>query len=493
MASLSRRSFLQQTSAAAATAPVLSNLQSHVSAADQKQTPPNVLFVLADQWRFSAFGHSTDEVVRTPHIDQLAEEGVNFERAYAANPVCTPNRTCLLTGRHSHQHGMFANNLMLPPEEICWPELFEKAGYATHYVGKWHMDGPAKPGFVPRGWRRRGFQTFEGFNRGHVYHKHWGFDNEGNPLEKSVDPLPNPYYEPILQTDLALDFMEKNKDNPFCCYLSWGPPHTPFNPPKKFERYSPDEIKHRPNVPQAHLNRATKDLVGYYGLCESLDHQMGRLMTYLKDSGLATNTLVIFSSDHGELAGSHGKYRKSEPEDESLHVPLIMRMPGKLAAGQKSQALFNSIDVMPTMLSLCGLEDPGTCTGRDLSAIATGQSNDMPESIYCEGKLNSSQPDPKNANRQQKNAPANTWRTVVTNRHKLIVRSDWDNVEGLYDLHNDPFEMNNLSGDPNHRETQADLIDELRRWAKETGDTFPLQPKIAKAKYTDEEAAQARG
>ena len=233
-------------------------------AAAQQPPRPNVLFVLADQWRASAFGFGSDKVVRTPNFDRLARQGANWRRAYAANPVCTPNRACILTGRHSHQTGMIKNDIQLPPGELCWPELFRDAGYATHYVGKWHLDGPPKPGFVPRGWRRRGFDSFEGFNRGHVYHEPWGFDDSGRPLADLESALPHPYYEPALQTDLAIDFMRRQGREPFVCFLSWGPPHTPFRPPAAFRRYQPSEIELRANVPPEHHDTARKDLAGYY-------------------------------------------------------------------------------------------------------------------------------------------------------------------------------------------------------------------------------------
>ena len=385
---------------------------------------------------------------------------------------------------------MINNNLMLPPDEVCWPEVFQDAGYATHYVGKWHMDGPEKPGFVPPGWRRRGFETFEGFNRGHNYHSEWGFDNAGMPLAETIGELPNPYYEPILQTDLAIRFMEAHREEPFCCYLSWGPPHTPFKPPQKFERYTPGEIRYRPNVPQAHRQQAAKDLAGYYGLCESLDFEMGRLVSFLESSGLAENTLVVFTADHGELAGSHGKYRKGEPEDESLHVPLLMRMPGTISSGLESRTLINSIDLMPTMLSLCGLNAPDTCTGRDLSNAVNG-SDDRPsvDSVACEGKVNSSLR--RDVPRQRQNGRT-SWRSLVTDRHKLTIRGDWDHVEGLYDLHNDPFELENLANTPGAQRVQRELLTELRDWAVRTHDTFPFLPESAQATYTDEEAEHAR-
>ncbi|MCH7790309.1 MAG: sulfatase-like hydrolase/transferase, partial [Acidobacteria bacterium] len=142
---------------------------------DARVRPLNLLFVLTDQWRFSAFGHGSDEIVRTPHIDDLAASGVLCTSGYSANPLCTPNRASILTGRYAHQHGLTTNDLMLPPQEVCWPQSFRDSGYATHYIGKWHIDGPEKPGFVPPGWRRRGFDTFEGFNRGHFYHRQSGY------------------------------------------------------------------------------------------------------------------------------------------------------------------------------------------------------------------------------------------------------------------------------------------------------------------------------
>ncbi len=482
-----RRTFLKQSGLTAASALLAPGLGSTGSANQPENQRPNLLFVLADQWRFSSFGHGTDPLVRTPNFDRLTEEGALLNRAYAANPVCTPNRSCILTGRYSHETGMIKNDIMLPPAEICWPEIFRDAGYTTHYVGKWHMDGDPKPGFVPPGWRRRGFETFEGFNRGHVYHEHWGFDNEGGPLAALAKDYDDPYYEPTLQTDLAIDFMKRSSDSPFACYLSWGPPHTPFRPPKTFDLYKSGEMELRPNVPRRHRKQAVKDLVGYYGLCESLDHEMGRLMSYLEESGLAENTLVVFTADHGELAGSHGKYRKGEPEDESLHVPLIMRLPGRIAAGQQVDTLFNSIDLMPTLLATCGLKDPGTCTGRDLSgALLEGEPSPSVDSVYCEGKLTAAPPNKKNA---PNNANAGSWRSLVTDRYKLVVRADENRVVQLFDLQNDPYEMENLA---NQAAVQGELLTELRDWGKRTNDSFPAVPNKAKVLYSDEEAAAAR-
>ncbi len=450
----------------------------------KEPAPPNLLFVLADQWRGSAFGFGSDLVVRTPHFDRLAQQGANWRRAYAANPVCTPNRACILTGRYSHQTGMIRNSLQLPPGEVCWPESLRDAGYSTHYVGKWHLDGPAKPGFVPPGWQRRGFQTFEGFNRGHVYHEPWGFDDHGNPLKDRAAAMPDPYYEPALQTDLAIDFMRRHSAKPFACYLSWGPPHTPFRPPQSYRHYKRDEIVLRGNVPEEHHGQARKDLVGYYGLCESLDHEMGRVMEFLDETGLSSNTLVIFSSDHGELAGSHGKYRKGEPEDESLRVPLLMRLPGRIPAGIEPQTLISSVDLMPTLLSLCELSSSETCAGLDLSgAVLPDRDTPAVQSVYCEGKVSNTRDAPSEPNSKA----LGPWRAIVTERYKLNVRVDHANVESLFDLREDPLELRNLVGEPRVRSVQSDLLAELKDWGVTSGDSFPLKPSEARPQYPAEQ------
>lgn len=473
MPAIDRREFL----AAASGATTIS------AGAQTASAPTNILFVLADQWRSSALGLGSDALVRTPHIDGLAAGGANWQRAYAANPVCTPNRACILTGRHSHQTGMVRNDIQLPPQEVCWPQLLHSAGYATHYVGKWHLDGPPKPGYVPPGWRRRGFATFEGFNRGHIYHRHWGFDDSGQPLAEIAAGL-DPYYEPTLQTNLAIDFMRRSQDQPFACFLSWGPPHTPFRPPDAHDLYEPGEIVLRGNVPAEHEAQASKDLAGYYGLCESLDHEMGRLMAFLDESGLRDNTLLIFTSDHGELAGSHGKYRKGEPESESLQVPLMMRLPGRIAAGSEPETLINSVDLMPTLLSLCDMPAPDTCAGFDLSgAVTPGGTAPSVESVYCEGKvLNAPELRPGT------NSPdARPWRSLVTQRYKLNVRADHSIVDRLFDLQEDPLELRNLANTVETRSLQDDLLAELKAWGQRTGDPFPAKPKPAKEQYDGSE------
>lgn len=466
---MDRRTFLQQTSAAAATAGLITDTETGRAESGEKKRKPNLIFVLADQWRFSAFGHGTDKGVRTPHIDDLAKGGTRFERAYACNPVCTPNRSVLLTGRYTHQTGMIKNNLMIPPKEICMAEVMQKAGYKTHYIGKYHLDGPAKPGFVPPGWRRRGFETFEGFNRGHLYHRSKTFTNDGKLLQPRA-------FEPTYQTDRAIDFIEKHKDDPFYMYLSWGPPHTPYRPTKKYDVYRPRDLKFRPNVPKRlqRLPKLRRELVGYYGLCTALDAEMGRLVNTLDRLKLRDDTILVFTSDHGDMHGSHGKYRKGHPEEESLHVPLIMNRPAGIKA-QTTNTLCSSLDMMPTLLSMCGLKPPKTCEGRDLSSVPLAGKKPSAEFLYCEGKV----------------ATTNAWRCVVTETHKLAMNTSGD-VTHLFDLKNDPYENENLKDARSAVRVKKTLVTLLKDTAKKTGDRFPNAVPAVKATYSDAEAKTAR-
>jgi arylsulfatase A-like enzyme len=461
-------------------------------AAEQRRT--NVLFILADEWRASAFSGCGDPVVSTPNFTRLAEQGVRWSRMHSAQPVCTPNRSCILTGRFAHQHGMTHNDIMLPPAERCIAEVFSEAGYATHYIGKWHMDGPEKPGFVPPGWRRRGFQTFEGFNRGHYYPTGAQyFTNEGKLLKPDI-------YEPTYQTDLAIAFMKRNRARPFYCYLSWGPPHMPYRAPKAWDRYDPNKLEWRPNVPDSIRKDNTwrRNLAGYYGSCSALDHELGRLLKALDDEGLANNTLIVFSADHGDMLGSHGLFYKSKPEDESLHIPFYMRLPGRIPGKQVVDTLASSVDLTPTILSMCGLKAPKGMAGRDISAAVLGGPKPKVDSVYAGGMMRVAARAARAAKGKADTSEGPVgasggmeWRCLVTPAHKLVLRQD-GKVGGLFDLEKDPYEMKNLSGERSAAAVQKDLLARLQRWGKETGDPFPNPSPAAKSMYTDEEAARAR-
>ena len=426
---------------------------------------PNVLIVLADQLRGQALGCAGDPNVRSPSFDRLAAEGVLVERAFTTNPVCTPARAALLTGRYPHTTGLIHNNLRLPEAEVTFAEVLRERGYATGYIGKWHLDGEERPGFVPPGPRRQGFDYWAAFNRGHRY---W----DSIYYRDTAEPIHQDGYEPDYQTDLALEFIRGHREGPFCLFLSWGPPHTPLDPPEAYRApYDPGRLELRSNVPPAEAPRAGEELAGYYGHIAALDANLGRLLDELDRLGLAGRTLVVATSDHGDLLGSHGRYRKGSPLEESIRVPLLLRWPGegRPAGGEhesppargRPDVLAASVDLAPTVLGLCGAPIPPGVQGRDLSPWLRGFDGpggaagpaDGPQAVYLEGRMG--RPD--------------EWRAIRTRRHLLATDLD-GTATHLFDLEADPYELTNLAGAPAAAAVEAALLRQLQELAGATGD-----------------------
>ncbi|MBA2277648.1 MAG: sulfatase, partial [Chloroflexia bacterium] len=295
---------------------------------------PNLLILYPDQWRADALGCAGDPVVQTPYLDRLAAEGARFTHAFVANPVCTPSRGSFMTGRYPHTTGVTHNQAPLPDEEVCFAECLAAEGYHTGYIGKWHLDGAARPGFVPPE-RRHGWQYWAAFNRGHRYVDGVYFRDDPDEL------LTAPGFEPDHQTDLAIDFLEAsaNRDEPFCLLLAWGPPHTPLDPPVRHRAtYDPQRIPLPASVPAPVADLARRERAAYYGLISALDDNVGRLLGTLDRLGLTGNTIVLFTSDHGDLIGEHGLFRKTVPYDEATRVPCIVRWPAHVPAGVERDA-----------------------------------------------------------------------------------------------------------------------------------------------------------
>lgn len=401
---------------------------------------PNVLVVLTDQMRAQAMGCAGNDDVQTPTLDRFASEGRQFTRALSPDPVCSPTRASILTGQYPHAHGEIENHLRLEPDRPTLAERFAADGYRTGYVGKWHLDGDGKPGYVPPGPRRRGFDYWEGFNRGHDYHRgHPRFTEDGDCYWEAG-------YQPAVQTDLALDFLDEQAGaaDPFFLMVSWGPPHTPFDAPDAYsDRYDPAGLNLRPNVPD---EMDTPDLraalAEYYALVTSLDDQFERLLDALDARGVADDTVVVFLSDHGEMLGSHGRQRKNYPFAESVRVPLLVRYPGVVDPGE-SDAPVSLVDLLPTLLGLTGGDPPEDLHGRDLSPHLRGDGPPAPDrdAVYVEGQV----------------AYDEAWRSVHTDRYALTVDRRLD-ARYLFDLQADPYEQENLVDDPEY----ADVVDRLR-------------------------------
>jgi len=411
---------------------------------------PNILFVLVDQlgarW-LPTYGHP---IVRTPHLDRFAAESTVFERAITTSPVCTPYRGCLLSGRYPSQTGILSNGQSYPADAPSLADHLNAAGYATRYIGKWHLSGaPQENRWVPPN-QRAGFQHFIGWESHHVDH-HAGLIWRDDPHE----PIEMPGHETDALTDIALHELTHaaNDANPFFLLLSYQAPHPPCAPPREFlELYRDRDLFPEANADAAawyvmpHWN-ADYDAATfrrlYFGEISHLDAAFGRLLSGLDDLNLRENTLVVFTSDHGEMAGAHGLFGKGVMFEEALHVPLIARAPSQ-ASGHRTSQLAATVDLMPTLLDYAGVDRPLTAEGISLRAQIEGGPADSDRTVISEF--------------QNFCATSQTWKLVTENRTL--------SPAALYHIGDDPCEMVNRLSNPECAETQAALQAELRDWHK---------------------------
>jgi arylsulfatase A-like enzyme len=291
----------------------------------------------------------------------------------------------MLTGKYPLSNSVIANDLPLPQEEITLGEVMQQAGYRTGYVGKWHLDGVPRNRFTPPGPRRHGFEFWAAWNCAHSYFN-------ANLYRDTPEPIKLEGYEPIGQTDLAIEFLKTNDVRPFCLFLSWGPPHDPYEQvPEEYKSlYNPSEIQLRPNFrpilpgPQdiSGQRNPKSTLACYYAHITALDQQIGRLLEVLEALRLADDTIVIFTSDHGDMLWSQGMMKKQQPWEESISIPFLMRYRGHIPAGRRCEALLCIVDIAPTILSLMGIEVPRDMEGTDLSAVILNSPGPEPTSVF---------------------------------------------------------------------------------------------------------------
>ena len=441
-------------------------------------TQPNLLFVFADQMRGMDMGCAGNPQVRTPHLDRLAAQGTRFAHAYANCAVCTPSRGTILTGRYPHAHGAIANDVPMATGQDTIAHVLGRAGYRTGYIGKWHLDGVPRNRFTPPGPRRQGFDDFWAvWNCAHAYLHGKLF------LEDGEHPLELDDYEPIGQTNLALDFLAADDDRPFCLYLSWGPPHAPYDqvPDRYKALYDADTAQGgldlRPNVrsdPPPGFNplRGGLDrqaIAGYYAHITAIDEQLGRLLDALDTHGLADNTIVVFTSDHGDMLWSQGMQKKEQPWEEAVNIPMLVRWPGRVPAARQCDALVSTADFVPTLLAMAAQPAPDTVQGADLSPIVLGADEQGPSSVFLTAPIIVDQGERQGVRE---------WRGVRTATHTY---AQWFDGNGwvLYDNEADPYQMNNLIDSPEHAPLRAMLEAELQKWLNRSGDAcLPWQDTV---------------
>ncbi len=424
---------------------------------------PNVIFVFADQWRAQDVGYAGNEQVQTPNIDKLASEAIIFRNAISNIPVCTPARASLMTGQYPLTHGLFYNDKPLATAAICIAEIYKVHGYETGYIGKWHINGHDHSVSVWEGRkipvpkeRRQGFDFWRVHECTHDYNNSVYFDEDN--VEHKWDG-----YDAIAQTEEAIKYINGHKDNPFILFLSWGPPHAPYETaPEEFkEIYRNMVINLRPNVPEEFRERATEWIRGYYAHMTALDMCIDKLQQAIREAGIEKNTIFVFTSDHGDMLGSHGRTKKQQPWEESIAVPFILKYPAKLKAGGMKK-IFSFPDIMPTLLGLCNIEIPSTVEGLDFSGELLGKEEIEVDAAYITCPVPFHQWSYKNGGRE--------YRGVRTERYTYA--RDLNGPWLLYDNLNDPYQMNNLCNKLEYNDIQEELDNKLQKILDERDDDF---------------------
>lgn len=374
---------------------------------------PNVLLLFTDQQRFDTVAALGNEVIKTPALDGLVREGVAFTSAYTPSPVCVAARCSLILGQWPHQTGCTANNAM-PQGRVSLMERLAEAGYETHGTGKMHFTPDSRKlwGFEGRDYSEECTREddFYGFLRENGYDHI--MDPQGVRSEYYYLPQPSQLPARLHNTtwvaDRSLEFLRgRDRERPFFLWSSFIKPHPPFESPAPWNRlYKPTQmaLPHLPEGYEALLtywNRVQNrykwrdrgmDLqllrtmrAAYYAAISFVDYNVGRILGYLRETGELDRTLVVFTSDHGEMLGDFGSYGKRSMFDAAARVPLLVRYPERFEAGARCERLASLVDVMPTVLGAAGIETPAECVGEDLAEVAAGKAREAVLVQYSEG------------------------------------------------------------------------------------------------------------
>ncbi|MDR0719096.1 MAG: sulfatase [Treponema sp.] len=447
---------------------------------------PNLIYIFADQLRYQSVGYAGDSKAQTPNIDRLRNESLDLFNAVSGHPVCAPYRASLFTGKYTTSTGMVINEIRLNPSHHprCFAHILNENGYDSAYIGKWHLYAAQfgnhldpRNSFIPPGPDRLGFNGyFAAYNFHHNYYGSAAYYHLDSPGKIYCEA-----YEPDTQTNMAIEQLERlgRKNKPFGLFLSLGTPHLPWTPenvPGKYmERFKDTEFtlpenylpKNDPYADRwAQLNEKERnDLTSwmkiYYAMTANLDDNIGRLMAAIKNLGLEDNSIIIFTSDHGELFGAHGRHAKNIFYDEAVRVPFLLKWKGRFTANSSRDICLNTVDIMPTLLSMMELPVPEAVEGKDLKDALFGK----PGAFEPEGALM------MGTGATAIFEDGHEWRAYRTKRYTYAVYRV-DNRELLFDNQVDPLQMKDLAGDPAYAGIKASLRDKMRFKMAEINDTF---------------------
>lgn len=393
---------------------------------------PNIIYIYPDQMRYDCMGHTGNKIIKTPTLDRLANEGVSFKNAYSSYPLCCPFRASLMTGKYATSHGMMSNHYKINLNQQFLPQLLDDAGYQTAWIGKWHLCGGNKYDYVEKEYRL-GFQDFIGFTRGHSYLDPIYYRNDDRT------PYKSDMYEPEMQAQQAVKYIEKASKNekPFFLGLCFGLPHPDVNlaPDHIKYMYDKDSIELPPNVPEYEKEKSKEFLAKYYGLITCVDYQIEKIMSALEYNNLIEDTVVIVSSDHGDMAGQFGLRAKTIFYKGSAHVPFIIRYPKSFKHNADMEKIVDpAVDIMPTILDIASVKIPDQVQGKSLvNLLKNGEDDTLPDFSYYQVPIEKDGPEKK----------PYPMRGIRTKDYVYVERNG--TPLALYDTDKDPDESVNLA------------------------------------------------
>jgi len=414
---------------------------------------PNLLFLMSDQHRWDFMGCTGHPLVQTPNLDRLAADGALFDAAYCHWPVCVPSRMSMITGRYVHSHGTPGNSYALPQDQQTIGGYLKTFGYRTAAIGKMHfVDEDQQHGFDYR-IEKADYSEETNTEAGNSK----VLARSGKPWGVSTQSEEQTYEHYI--ADKTIKWIEQNADKPFCLWCSFSAPHPPFVSPENFYKLYEGKVKIPPKPPQPNpfLKKSRQNwadltdeeapvvMTAYLANITMVDKNIGRVLKALEKLGLADNTVVSYTSDHGDMQWQHGRFGKMTMFDGATRIPLILRYASRVPKGTVRHEVVEQVDMYPTFCDLLGVPTPSTVQGRSLIPLIEGKAKDWPNTAFIE-----------------------MGNSVIVRTSQYKCRFEGDEALELYDMVKDPQEWNNLVGKSGSVEVIAEMTQLLADWWKRT-------------------------